>query len=107
MSNLGLQLAMAEAGITTVQTKVGDRSVLEGMTAGGFSLGGEQSGHLIMAEHSTTGDGLLTALHIGARVAGTGRTLTDLAAQIPRLPQVLVNVPGVAKARVGTDPPVP
>src|SRR5699024_4319947 len=83
MSNLGLQLAMAEAGITTVQTKVGDRYVLEGMTAGGFSLGGEQSGHLIMAEHSTTGDGLLTALHIGARVAGTGRTLTDLAAQIP------------------------
>ena len=106
MSNLGLQLAMAEAGITTVQTKVGDRYVLEGMTAGGFSLGGEQSGHLIMAEHSTTGDGLLTALHIGARVAGTGRTLTDLAAQIPRLPQVLVNVPGVDKARVGTDPAV-
>lgn len=106
MSNLGLQLAMAEAGITTVQTKVGDRYVLEGMTAGGFSLGGEQSGHLILAEHSTTGDGLLTALHIGARVAGTGRTLADLARQIPRLPQVLVNVPGVDKTRVDTDPVV-
>lgn len=103
MSNLGLLLAMREAGITTVQTGVGDRYVLERMRAGGFTLGGEQSGHLVLADHATTGDGLLTALHLAARVAQTGRSLADLAGAIPRLPQVLINVSGVDKARVDSD----
>lgn len=103
MSNLGLLQAMQEAGITTVQTAVGDRYVLECIRNGGYNLGGEQSGHLIMADHATTGDGVLTALHLAARVAQTGRTLADLAGQIPRLPQVLLNVSGVDKSRVDSD----
>ena len=103
MSNLGLQLAMDAAGIRTVQTGVGDRYVLEAMRAGGFALGGEQSGHLIMSRYATTGDGTLTALHLAARVAATGRSLADLAAQVRRLPQVLVNVSGVDRARAAVD----
>src|SRR5690606_1166319 len=75
MSSLGLELAMRAAGITTVQTAVGDRYVLEAMRAGGYSLGGEQSGHLILAAHATTGDGVLTALQLASRVAATGRPL--------------------------------
>jgi phosphoglucosamine mutase len=103
MSNLGLILAMRDAGIRTEQTGVGDRYVLEAMRAGGFSLGGEQSGHVIMSDHATTGDGVLTGLHLAARVAATGRTLADLASAVQRLPQVLINVPGVDKARVNSD----
>ncbi|WP_156224081.1 phosphoglucosamine mutase [Pseudactinotalea suaedae] len=103
MSNLGLLIAMREAGIATVQAGVGDRYVLEAMRAGGFSLGGEQSGHLIMADHATTGDGVLTALQLASRVAQTGRSLAELASAVERLPQVLVNVPGVDKARVASD----
>lgn len=106
MSNLGLLLAMRAAGIETVQTGVGDRYVLEAMREGGFNLGGEQSGHLILSDHATTGDGVLTALHLASRVAATGRTLADLAAIVERLPQVLVNVPGVDKSRAGTDEPL-
>ncbi len=105
MSNLGLQLSMADAGIEIVQTSVGDRYVLEAMRAQGFSLGGEQSGHVIMSEHATTGDGTLTALHLAATVAARGRPLAELAAMVPRLPQVLVNVGGVDRSRVG-DPAV-
>lgn len=104
MSNLGLLLAMRDAGIRTVQTGVGDRYVLEAMRAGGFSLGGEQSGHIIASDHATTGDGLLTALLLAARVVESGRTLADLASIVTRLPQILVNVPGVDKARASTDP---
>jgi phosphoglucosamine mutase len=100
MSNLGLELAMADAGIVTVQTAVGDRYVLEAMRAGGYVLGGEQSGHVIMSRHATTGDGTLTALHLAATVAASGRTLAELAALVPRLPQVLVNVDGVDRSRV-------
>jgi phosphoglucosamine mutase len=103
MSNLGLILAMRDAGITTVQTAVGDRYVLEEMRAHGYGLGGEQSGHIILAEHATTGDGILTALHLAARVKTSGKRLADLAAEIPRLPQTLVNVKGVDKASTGTD----
>lgn len=106
MSNLGLTLAMAEVGITTVQTAVGDRYVLEAMRSGGYDLGGEQSGHLVIARHATTGDGVLTALQLAARVAETGASLADLAASIPRLPQVLVNVGGVDRARAQDDPGV-
>ena len=71
--------------------------------AGGFTLGGEQSGHLILSEHATTGDGVLTALHLAARVAATGSSLAELAAIVQRLPQVLVNVGGVDKSRSASD----
>lgn len=99
MSNLGLRIAMRDAGITTVETGVGDRYVLEAMRAGGYGLGGEQSGHIILASHATTGDGLLTALQLAARVVQTGRSLADLAGFVRRLPQTLVNVPGVDRTR--------
>ncbi len=101
MSNLGFRLALAAEGLSIVETGVGDRYVLEAMRAGGFSLGGEQSGHVIMLEHASTGDGVLTALHLLARVAQTERPLAELAAVMTRLPQVLVNVRGVDKGRVG------
>jgi len=103
MSNLGLRLAMRAAGIVTVETAVGDRYVLEEMRGGGYSLGGEQSGHVIMSEFSTTGDGVLTALHLAAEVAASGRRLADLAGTVKRLPQVLVNVPGVDRTRTASD----
>jgi phosphoglucosamine mutase len=99
MSNLGLLLAMQREQVTVVQTAVGDRYVLEEMRRGGYCLGGEQSGHVVMLDHATTGDGVLTGLHLLSRVAQTGRSLADLAAVMQRLPQVLVNVPGVDKAR--------
>lgn len=103
MSNLGFVHAMKAAGVGVRQTKVGDRYVLEAMKLSGFTLGGEQSGHVIMSRYATTGDGLLTALHVLDRMAGTGRTLADLAGVVTRLPQVLVNVPGVDKARADED----
>jgi len=103
MSNLGLRLAMTAEGIRTLVTGVGDRYVLEAMREGGYSLGGEQSGHVIIAEHATTGDGVLTALQLAARVAGTGRNLEKLASAVQRLPQTLVNVSGVDRARAATD----
>jgi phosphoglucosamine mutase len=83
---------------------VGDRYVLEAMLEGGFSLGGEQSGHVILMEHATTGDGVLTALHLMSTMANTGRPLADLAGVMTRLPQVLVNVTAVDKAGVDSDP---
>ncbi len=100
MSNLGFRLAMAREGVTVVETGVGDRYVLEAMRAGGYALGGEQSGHVILTEHATTGDGTLTALQLLARVAATGKPLDELAAVMDRLPQVLVNVRGVDRAGV-------
>ena len=99
MSNLGLKIAMREAGIATIDTAVGDRYVLEAMRAGRYSLGGEQSGHIIMAAHATTGDGVLTALQLAARVAATGDADRRPRGRRPRLPQTLVNVPGVDKRR--------
>ena len=99
MSNIGLHQAMREAGITLHTTAVGDRYVLEAMKAGGFSLGGEQSGHVILSDHATTGDGTLTALHVAGRMAATSTSLGDLATAVRRFPQVLVNVPGVDKSR--------
>jgi phosphoglucosamine mutase len=92
MSNLGLVLAMTEAGIEVVRTPVGDRYVLEAMLAGGHRLGGEQSGHVVMLDHASTGDGLLTALQVMNRVARSGRPVAELAAAVTLLPQVLVNV---------------
>jgi len=104
MSNLGFVRAMEAAGIGVEQTKVGDRYVLESMRANGFTLGGEQSGHVVLLDYATTGDGVLTALHLMSRMAETGKSLAELASVMVRLPQVLVNVPGVDKARADTDP---
>ena len=98
MSNLGFRKAMQEHGIGVAETAVGDRYVLERMRADGLGLGGEQSGHVILLEHATTGDGILTGLHLLSRVASTGRSLAELAAVMTRLPQVLVNVPVADKA---------
>ncbi len=104
MSNLGFRKAMAQAGITVVETAVGDRYVLEAMRAGHFVIGGEQSGHIIMLDHATTGDGMLTALHLLAAVVRQRTTLADLARVMTRYPQVLVNVAGVDKERAARSP---
>jgi phosphoglucosamine mutase len=104
MSNLGFLHAMEAAGVRVVQTAVGDRYVLEAMREGRYTLGGEQSGHVIMSRHATTGDGILTALHLLQRMAATGKDLRSLASVVTRLPQVLVNVTGVDKDRA--DDPV-
>jgi len=106
MSNLGFVQAMVRERIAVEQTKVGDRYVLEAMKAGGHKLGGEQSGHVILSDHATTGDGTLTAVMLLARVAQTGKTLGDLAGAMTRLPQVLVNVKDVDKSRAASDPVV-
>jgi phosphoglucosamine mutase len=103
MANLGFKIAMEREGVTVIQTAVGDRYVLEAMRSGGLSIGGEQSGHVILLDHANTGDGVLTGLHLLARVAETGKPLGELAAVMRRLPQVLVNVKGVDKSRVGTS----
>ncbi|MER5971905.1 phosphoglucosamine mutase [Streptomyces sp. NPDC002055] len=103
MSNLGFKLAMEREGVELVQTAVGDRYVLESMKEHGYALGGEQSGHVIILDHATTGDGTLTGLMLAARVAATGRGLAELAGVMERLPQVLVNVPDVDKTRVATS----
>lgn len=103
MSNLGLHLAMREQGIKTVQSAVGDRYVLQEMVKGGFSLGGEQSGHVINANLATTGDGILTALCIARAVKESGRNLRDLCSFVTRLPQTLINVPQVDKNRTDDE----
>ena len=100
MSNLGFIKAMKEADIEVVTTAVGDRYVLEEMLKHDFSLGGEQSGHLIMREFAGTGDGILTALQLAQEVRRTGKSLADLAAAMQRFPQVLINVPNVAKEKL-------
>ncbi len=100
MSNLGLKVAMRAAGIEVTETKVGDRYVLERLREGGYSLGGEQSGHLVLPAHATTGDGMLTGLRIMARMAETGRSLAELASVMTVLPQILINVPVDEKAAV-------
>ena len=102
MSNLGLHRAMRAAEITIIESAVGDRYVLEAMREGGYTLGGEQSGHVILTDYATTGDGILTSLVLAAQVASQG-SLKDLAGGIRSLPQVLVNVPNCDRARVHTD----
>ena len=106
MSNLGFRLAMRREGVEVVDTAVGDRYVLEAMQKGGYSLGGEQSGHVILVDHATTGDGVLAALHLLARVAAVGKPLAELAAVMDRLPQVLLNVKDVDRSRVGSCAPL-
>ncbi len=103
MSNLGLKIAMRDAGIGLIETKVGDRYVLEAMREGGYSLGGEQSGHIVFSQYATTGDGILTGLHLAAKVASSGKSLRELVSVMPNFPQVLINVPGVDKSRVDSD----
>jgi phosphoglucosamine mutase len=103
MSNLGFVQAMRRQAVGVRQTKVGDRYVLEAMKAHQYTLGGEQSGHVIMSQHATTGDGILTALHVLDRMARQEQSLASLASVMTRLPQVLVNVPGVDKSRADDD----
>jgi phosphoglucosamine mutase len=106
MSNLGLHLAMREAGIDVRTTGVGDRYVLEELRSGTYSLGGEQSGHIGMPAFGTTGDGVLTGLRLMARMAQTGSTLAELAAPMKSVPQVLINVEVTDKASVAQAPAV-
>lgn len=106
MANLGFKQAMQREGITVVETAVGDRYVLEAMLGSGYVLGGEQSGHVVMTEHATTGDGLLTALQVMNRMVATGASLGELAGVMNRLPQVLINVSGVDKNSLEQCEPV-
>jgi len=104
MSNLGFHHAMREAGIEVLTTAVGDRYVLEALRAKDLSLGGEQSGHIVFSDCATTGDGLLTALHVMARMASTSTRLGDLASVVRRLPQTLVNVTVADRDAVASSP---
>jgi phosphoglucosamine mutase len=103
MSNLGLKIAMKKAGITMLETQVGDRYVLEEIRENGYTLGGEQSGHVILSRFATTGDGVLTGMRVLAEVVASGKTLKELASQIDIFPQVLINVKGVDRTRVGDE----
>lgn len=100
MTNLGFKQGMEALGVEVVQTKVGDRYVLEAMLAGDHPIGGEQSGHVIFSRHATTGDGVLTAVQLLSAMASSGRSLADLATVMRRFPQVLVNVSGVDRGRL-------
>lgn len=91
MSNLGLDIALKKENIRTVKTKVGDRYVLEEMVKEGYKLGGEQSGHIIMTDYNTTGDGLVTGIQMAAVIKESGKTLSELASMMKELPQVLAN----------------
>jgi phosphoglucosamine mutase len=103
MSNLGFRKAMADRGISVTETAVGDRYVLEELASSGALLGGEQSGHIILSEYSTTGDGILTGIQLAREVIRTGKTLAELADVMDVYPQVLVNVSGVDRSRLATD----
>lgn len=101
MSNLGLEVAMKAAGIHIVRSAVGDRHVVEKMRALGANLGGEQSGHVVMFDHGTTGDGLMTALSILKLLITSGKTISELAACMTTFPQLLVNIPVKARTPIG------
>jgi phosphoglucosamine mutase len=103
MSNLGFLVAMKGAGINVIKTAVGDRYVLENLLENNFTLGGEQSGHIIMREFAGTGDGLLTSLQLIAEMARSKKSLSDLANVMKRYPQVLINVSGVAKEKLDSS----
>jgi phosphoglucosamine mutase len=106
MSNLGLHLAMRSAGIAVRTTGVGDRYVLEELRAGKYSLGGEQSGHIVMPAVGSTGDGIVTGLRVMTRMVQTGSSLADLASAMRALPQVLINVKVADKATAAAAPSV-
>ncbi len=103
MANLGFKIAMQNEKINVIETAVGDRYVLEAMRDGGFNFGGEQSGHVILSEFATTGDGTLTALQLMDRMAQTKKSLANLASVMTKLPQVLINVKNVDKTSVDTN----
>ena len=103
MSSLGLELYLREHGINLVRTAVGDRYVLESMREHGYNLGGEQSGHVIMSDYATTGDGVLTGLQLAVEVASSGQSLSALASRMQPTPQKLINVKGVDRAAVKTN----
>jgi phosphoglucosamine mutase len=92
MSNLGLEKGLAALGVQLIRTQVGDRYIVEAMRAGGYNLGGEQSGHMLFLDHNTTGDGLITALQALAIMKRKGRSLSELVAGFQRFPQVLLNI---------------
>jgi phosphoglucosamine mutase len=102
MSNQGFHAAMNDAGIEVIETPVGDKHVSAAMRDGGYVLGGEQSGHIIMGEHAATGDGVLTSLQLLAAVNRRGVPMAAAAKMMPKYPQVLVNVPGDA-SRLGPE----
>jgi phosphoglucosamine mutase len=106
MSNIGLELAMKERGLTLVRCAVGDKYVMEEMLKRGLALGGEQSGHVIFADHLFTGDGMATALHVLRTMAATGRELADLASAMTTYPQVLVNVRVRERVAIETVPDI-
>ena len=103
MSNLGFKVAMQKAGINVVETAVGDRYVLEEMRKEGYTLGGEQSGHIIFSQYATTGDGILTGMQLAAEMVASGKKLSELTSIVETYPQVLINVAGVDKTKVDTD----
>jgi phosphoglucosamine mutase len=106
MSNIGLEIALREAGVRLLRAAVGDRFVLEEMQRGGYVLGGEQSGHVIFAEHNTTGDGIITALQVLAAMRRTESPLSALAGRMVHFPQVLTNVRVARRAELATLPAV-
>ena len=103
MSNLGFKVAMQKAGINVVETAVGDRYVLEEMRKEGYTLGGEQSGHIIFSQYATTGDGILTGMQLAAEMVASGKKLSELTSIVETYPQVLINVAGVDKSKVDSD----
>jgi phosphoglucosamine mutase len=103
MSNLGFVNALESDGIAVVKTAVGDRYVLENMLVNNYSLGGEQSGHVILREFSNTGDGLLTALQVMQVVAKSKKSLSELASKMQKYPQVLINVKGVKREKLAAS----
>jgi phosphoglucosamine mutase len=103
MSNLGFKVAMQKAGINVVETAVGDRYVLEEMRKEGYTLGGEQSGHIIFSQYATTGDGILTGMQLAAEMVASGKKLSELTSIVETYPQVLINVAGVDKTKVNSD----
>ena len=103
MSNLGFKVAMQKAGINVVETAVGDRYVLEEMRKEGYTLGGEQSGHIIFSQYATTGDGILTGMQLAAEMVASGKKLSELTSLVETYPQVLINVSGVDKSKVDSD----
>jgi phosphoglucosamine mutase len=106
MSNVGLEIALRAHGIRMLRTPVGDKYVMEEMARGGYTIGGEQSGHVIMTEHLATGDGMATALAVLRVMAETGRELVDLASELVTLPQTLVNVRVARKTPVEEVPEI-
>jgi len=106
MSNFGLELSMAKAGITLLRTPVGDRYLLERMLADGYNFGGEQSGHFIFLDHNTTGDGLISALQMISLMKRTGKPLSELASAMSAVPQILLNVTVKQKPNLESIPDI-